>query len=77
MKDEELICLCALRYAIGRRTYITGVVADYLLTKIHLLSDTCRQQIIKEIQEADDLGGGCDKEAWENLLKKAIEVTPL
>ena len=31
MKDLELIYICAVRYGLGRRTYITGVISDYLL----------------------------------------------
>jgi len=41
MTHLEQIYLCALRYGLGRRTYITGVISDYLL--VQELSDACKK----------------------------------
>ena len=33
MKYEEQILICAVRYALGRMSYIVGVVAEYVAVK--------------------------------------------
>ena len=70
MTDLELVYLCALRYALGRKTYITGVVSDFLKLEVKALSDKCKKQMIREIKEAKDLGHTCDKKSWTKLLKE-------
>jgi len=67
MIDKEIIYLCALKYSLGRRTYITGLVADFLMGET--LSKVCRDKMIRNIVECDDLGHDCDKEEWNKLLK--------
>ena len=33
MTDEEQIYICAVRYGLGRRTYITSTISDFLCSK--------------------------------------------
>ena len=68
MKDLELIYICALRYALGRKTYVTGVVADYIRAR-KTLSKKCVDAMIRDIEEQEDYGMDCDKESWMRLLK--------
>lgn len=70
MTPDEQIWLCALRYAIGRRTYITGTVADYIISKIDVMSEKCRLLMVRDIKEAGDLGDNCDADEWHKLLGK-------
>lgn len=68
MRDEELIYLCAFRYALGRRSYIVGVVTNFL--RIAKLSPQAKRLIIKEINEAQKyhrLGDKIDAENWQSL----------
>ena len=68
MTHLEQIYLCALRYGLGRRTYITGVISDYLL--VQELSDACKNNMIRSIEECEDYGHDCDKVSWMRLLNK-------
>lgn len=67
MKNLEIIYLCALRYALGRKTYITGLVADFIIEQE--LSKQCKKMMIKEIETCKDKGHKVDKESWDKLLK--------
>lgn len=68
MTDEELIWASALRYALGRRTYIIYVICNWF--KTHKLSNILMECTIKDIEQHekdDDLGDICDKIAWLDL----------
>jgi hypothetical protein len=70
MTDLEQIYICAVRYGIGRRTYITSTISDYLCRQE--LSKDCKYIMARDIIEAeqrDELGDDCDKENWLKLLK--------
>lgn len=77
MSNEEQILICAVRYALGRQSYITGVVADYVAHKRRKLSEQCKAIIVRDIQEEYDfyhrqgqtLGMECDERSWLRLLK--------
>lgn len=66
MKDIEEIYICAVRYALGRKTYITGVVSDYMMK--HELSEHCKEVMTRDIEGADGYGDLCDKKSWMKLL---------
>ena len=82
MSDEELIILCALRYALGRKTYITGVVSDYILKKLKKKkkpSNGFRENVIKDIEDANStyegkIGMDCDHESWMKLLNAVKRI---
>ena len=69
-----LILLCAVRYGLGRRTYITDVISSYIKPLIPAL-DTKDLILIKadiDRQKEDKftdkpLGDKCDEEAWLSL----------
>ncbi len=67
---EQTIWICSLRYALGRRTYITGVVADFIIDKLDELTPKTKSVMIRDIESCDDYGDDCDKESWINLLNK-------
>lgn len=48
-KDFETILLCAVRYAIGRRTYIPSLVIDYITPLLPYLSEDVLKLIADEI----------------------------
>ena len=69
MDNKELIYLSALRYALGRRTYITSVVSEFL--EEQELTVDCREIMARDIRDAEKrncLGDNCDKEDWMRLL---------
>ncbi len=63
---EQTIWICSLRYSLGRRTYITGVVSDFITDKIDELTPKTKSVMIRDIESCDD----CDKESWMKLLNK-------
>lgn len=76
MSDEELILMCAVRYALGRQSYIVGTVVEYVARKRKILSDNCIKIIVDDIDEqmrfyhsmGQTLGMECDERRWFNLL---------
>ena len=73
MTDYESILICALRYALGRRSYMVGTVTRYIISEIPKLSDKCKKIMITDIEQAPYYGDDWDKEDWMLLLKKLRE----
>ena len=74
-KNFETILLCAVRYAIGRRTYIPSLVIDYITPLLPYLSDNTLRLIANEITEHDTYEGGLgdemiDRPYWIDFLRK-------
>ncbi len=76
MSDYEQIVISAVRYAIGRMTYIVEITVNYIMQQIEddKLSDKCLGIIRDDIKEAKYLGMQCDEVQWIKLLKKIEEV---
>jgi len=66
--DEEIL-LCAFRYALGRKTYMVGWVAETIEEHWGALSEKYHELIKREIKEAPDLGMDCDQKDWEHILQ--------
>lgn len=74
-KDFETILLCAVRYAIGRQTYIPSLVIDYITPLLPYLSEDVLKLIADEIIEHYTYEGALgdekiDKPYWEQFLRK-------
>lgn len=78
MSHEEQILICAVRYALGRMSYIVGVVAEYVAVKQPELSKESINIIIRDIEEelkrhhdaGHTLGMECDERTWVRLLER-------
>ena len=78
MNSEEQILICAVRYALGRMSYIVGVVPEYVAVKQPELSKECINIIIRDIEEelkryhdvGQTLGMECDERTWMRLLER-------
>lgn len=67
--DHEIL-FCAFRYALGRATYISSVVADSLIEHGGVLSDGFKNSVCKEIQQAfadGSAGWDCDMQSWNRV----------
>lgn len=75
MTDYEMMLISALRYVLGRRSYIVGVTTGYITTKIPKLSEMCKSVMIEDIEEQGKFGYGADfdRDDWMMLLKKLKE----
>lgn len=76
--DFELqdIVICALRYALRRKTYITYATADFIMKNPELIDDRVRSVMIRDLTQyfaerelweyKDD---ECDYQSWLRLYK--------
>ena len=74
-KDFETILLCAIRYAIGRRTYIPSLVIDYITPLLPYLSEDVLKLIADEIIGRYTYEGALgdekiDRPYWGQFLQK-------
>ena len=73
-KDFETILLCAVRYAIGRQTYIPSLVIDYITPLLPYLSywmlGLMAAEIIDHNYEGDLGDEKIDKPYWLDFLRK-------
>ena len=74
-KNFESILICAVRYAIGRQTYIPSMVIDYITPLLPYLSDNTLRLIANEITEYEAYEGGLgdekiDRPYWKQFLRK-------
>lgn len=67
---DELILSSAVRYALGRRTYIVSVVCNEVAANIKIISDLCLGNIIRDIEGCENKGDDIDIKCWNNLLEK-------
>ncbi len=72
--NQEIMFACALRYAMGRRTYVVGSAIEECHRLSNLLGNNFKERVAREIrEEKGDLGDSFDEEAW---LKLADFWTP-
>ena len=76
-KDFEAILICAVRYAIGRRTYIPSLVIDYITPLLSHLSYNTLRLISNDITEYGSYYGGLgddmiDRPYWLNFKRKIL-----
>ena len=74
-KDFETILLCAVCYAIGRKSYMPSLVIDYITPLLPYLSEDVLKLIANEITEHDTYEGSLgdekiDRPYWEQFLRK-------
>mgnify|MGYP007037124684 CR=1 FL=1 len=79
-KDEHIL-ICAVRYALGRMSYMVDMVCEYITNKLPELSDSCIRVIIYDIEEDIKMyhnigrtcGMKCDERTWLKLLERLRE----
>lgn len=70
-EDFETILVCAIRYALGRSTYMPGLVASYVAPFVPMLSKKTLSCIEKDLSSTNDYGDeNIDKPIWLELLSK-------
>ena len=77
-KDEKfsLMMVCAARYGIGRMTYITHSISEYLIANWDKLTTKDQAIIVRDITEAiadNRAGMECDVESWGKVLDRAAK----
>ena len=65
--DQEIVLVCAFRYALGRMTYVVASVSSEILKHISVLPAKNLSLFIREVNEAEErdaLGMDMDKNEW-------------
>lgn len=71
ISDFEHMLISAVRYAIGRRTYIVEITCNYVAKQIPNLSENCKKVMIHDIEHPiAGYGDIWDRRDWIELLKK-------
>lgn len=54
--DYELqdIVICALRYAIGRKTYVTSEVCEFIMQHSNLIDDRVKTIMLRDLEDLDE-----------------------
>ena len=66
----ETIVEAAVRYGLGRRTYITSVIPEFIISNLDILSKDVKFLIISDIKNQKDYGDNCDRRSWMDLLER-------
>lgn len=73
---EEMLYY-AMRYALGRRTYAVGEIADQIIANVGILSDKFKRYAIRDITEAEKKEGlgdpNIDRPVWLAVCRKLEE----
>ena len=73
--DFNFMMICALRYALGRRTYAVSMVCDYISDIIPFLDKESLTVMQRDIEGHDDsLEDFCDTVCWTKLRREIIEA---
>lgn len=68
------ILMCAFRYALGRATYVVGIVVNELHSNWNDLRDSDRDLIVREILEHKNkfgkIGHEMDEREWLTLVER-------
>lgn len=68
-KDFGFVCICAVRYCLGRRTYAPGTVMGFIKPLLPKLDDKALYVMARDIAEADSLGDAeIDAPMWAEFL---------
>lgn len=69
----QAILICAVRYSIGRRTYMPDLVTRYIKPLLPFLSDNTLAVMRRDVEEPEtsafgSYGDDCDKQTWMRFL---------
>lgn len=72
-EDFGAVLNCAIRYCLGRRSYMPGLVMDYITPLLSYISDRTLNCLHRDVSEAEQMGYGygdpdIDKPRWMRFL---------
>lgn len=72
LADHDFGCLvtCAIRYCLGRCTYMPKLVCDFVFPLLPYLDDQTIGCMERDIREAPSYGMDCDYVTWMQFLKQ-------
>ena len=70
--DFGAVLNCAIRYCIGRRTYMPDLVTSYIRPLLPYLNRKTVQVMWNDIRAAKNYGDRCDEATWMNFLEDLV-----
>jgi hypothetical protein len=74
LDDDRLVLICAFRYALGRMTYVVGVVVEIIHKNWDKFDDSTKGLFSREILEHqrmfNSLGHDCDTRDWMSIVDR-------
>lgn len=71
--DFGAVCNCAVRYCLGRRSYMPSIVCRYIISLLPELTDNTLDCFERDIAECKRtgfyFGDSCDYETWDAFYK--------
>lgn len=71
--DFGAICNCAVRYAVGRRTYMPGLVIDFITPHLSELTDKTlwgfQRDLHQRLDEGFNFGDEFELQNWMSFLE--------
>lgn len=71
--DFGAVCNCAVRYCLGRRSYMLSLVCRYIISLLPELTkktlDCFERDIAERKRTGFDFGDSCDYETWDAFYK--------
>ena len=68
-RDFGTVCGCAVRYSLGRQTYIPSLVQQFINRNLKLIDSNSLAVMVRDIKEAPSYGNErIDKPGWMNFL---------
>ena len=76
--NQELVLGCAVRYGLGRMTYVVGAICEELIRLESILPENFKYRVAKEIQEYQNTNGKAgmemDNDEW-NYVKWLFDLS--
>lgn len=68
-RDFGTVCGCAVRYSLGRQTYMPSLVQQFINRNLKLIDSNSLAVMVRDIKEAPSYGNErIDKPGWMNFL---------
>lgn len=53
-RDLRDIVICALRYSIGRKTYVTYATCDFIMANSRLIDERVKNVMLKDLEDIEE-----------------------
>ena len=68
-RDFGTVCGCAVRYSLGRQTYMPSLVQQFVIRNLNLIDGYSLAVMVRDVKEAPSYGNEIiDKPGWMNFL---------
>ncbi len=72
-QDESCIITCAIRYCLGRQTYMPSLITDCLSSRIPFMTDGCLIAAQRDIDEYFRLEEKSEHKSFDDILTTWVD----